>query len=139
MHCYFHPDRTAVGSCKSCCRALCNLYAVDVSRGLACKNNCEEDVRQLNHLIQESVAAVSNLSTINLRTTDLLQEADRKSKESDSATIRAYWALLLVASLALIFGIWKLWSDREVGVSFILGAAPVPYGIYNIRAISQTK
>ncbi len=45
MNCYRHPASPAVGLCKSCYKALCSECAVDIGKGLACKNSCEENVR----------------------------------------------------------------------------------------------
>src|SRR5437879_5317744 len=54
MKCFYHSDRDAVGVCKSCQRALCHDCAAEVEKGIACKNRCEEDVRQLAQLIDQN-------------------------------------------------------------------------------------
>lgn len=47
MKCYYHNDRDAVGQCKSCGKGLCTQCQVDLGKGLACKERCEEDVLAL--------------------------------------------------------------------------------------------
>jgi len=46
MKCFRHPESDAVGSCKQCAKGLCSRCVVDVGKGLACKDSCEEYVRQ---------------------------------------------------------------------------------------------
>lgn len=45
MNCFYHPSSPAVGLCKSCQRGLCPECAVELPRGLACRERCEEDAR----------------------------------------------------------------------------------------------
>ena len=54
MKCYRHHEADAVGICKSCSKGICTDCAVDVSNGLACKNECEEEVETLNQLISKN-------------------------------------------------------------------------------------
>ena len=56
MKCFYDTTQDAVGSCKSCGKGLSSDYAVDLGKGLACKNRCEEDVRSLIALIDNNVA-----------------------------------------------------------------------------------
>ena len=44
MQCSYHPDRAAIGSCKSCGRDLCAECAVDLGGAYACRGTCESDV-----------------------------------------------------------------------------------------------
>jgi len=57
MRCYYHQDVEAVAVCKSCGRGLCPACAVDVGNGLACRNQCEEEVRSLNRVINRNKTA----------------------------------------------------------------------------------
>ena len=50
MRCFNHPDRDAIGSCKTCCKGLCMECASDMGHGLACKNVHEQQVESLNAL-----------------------------------------------------------------------------------------
>lgn len=56
MNCYYHPAVVALGNCKSCHKGLCLECAADVGKGLACKGSCEEDVKKLNHLIDQNIS-----------------------------------------------------------------------------------
>jgi hypothetical protein len=38
----------AIGLCKNCHKGLCEECAVDVGNGLACKHQCERQVRSIN-------------------------------------------------------------------------------------------
>ena len=55
MKCFYHHDRDAVGTCKSCQRGVCPECAVEFPHGLACKARCENDVESLIRLIQNNV------------------------------------------------------------------------------------
>jgi hypothetical protein len=55
MKCFYHQDRDAIGTCKSCQKGLCPECAVDLGKGLACKSRCEEDVRNVIKLIQNNI------------------------------------------------------------------------------------
>ena len=55
MRCFYHHDKEAVGSCKSCGKALCVECAVDLGKGLACRNRCEESVRAITELVDRNI------------------------------------------------------------------------------------
>lgn len=55
MKCFNHEERDAVGTCKSCGKGVCRDCAVDLSKGLACRGRCEEDVARLIALIDQNV------------------------------------------------------------------------------------
>lgn len=57
MNCYNHPEIDAIGVCKSCSKGVCRECVVDLDKGLACKNSCEEDVRALNELLAKTKTA----------------------------------------------------------------------------------
>jgi hypothetical protein len=60
MNCFYHPATVAIGFCKSCNKALCSECAVDLEKGLACKNHCEDDVKGLIRMTNYSVAMVDS-------------------------------------------------------------------------------
>lgn len=62
MHCYRHQTQEAVGICKSCNKGLCSDCAVDIGQGIACKNSCEQDVKDLNGILNQSKKAYANAS-----------------------------------------------------------------------------
>ena len=64
MKCFYHQDRDAIGTCKSCQKGLCPECAVDLSQGLACKSRCEDDVNSLIRLIQNNIKLSPTTSNI---------------------------------------------------------------------------
>lgn len=54
MLCFNHPEKYAVGICKSCQRGLCGDCATDLGHGLACKGKHEEQVATLEKIINQS-------------------------------------------------------------------------------------
>jgi len=57
MNCYRHHEAYAVGICKNCSKGICTECAVDVGNGIACKNECEEEVKNINELIAKNKGA----------------------------------------------------------------------------------
>ena len=54
MNCFYHSDRSAVGLCKHCSKALCTDCASDLEHGLACANKHEDEVNNLHMLISKN-------------------------------------------------------------------------------------
>lgn len=54
MNCYRHPNVQAVGICKNCQKGLCVECAADVGNGLACRNQCEAAVLEINDIFQRT-------------------------------------------------------------------------------------
>ena len=59
MNCFNHPDRPAIGFCKSCCKGLCVDCAASLPNGLACVNACEERVNLINQIIDNNRKVIS--------------------------------------------------------------------------------
>lgn len=59
MNCFHHPDRPAVGICKSCGRGLCPACAAAMPDGLACRGACEGRVRLLNRIVDSNERVLS--------------------------------------------------------------------------------
>jgi hypothetical protein len=55
MRCFYHKDKDAVGSCKSCGKGLCVECAVDLGKGLACRGRCEESARAIIELVDRNI------------------------------------------------------------------------------------
>ena len=50
MQCFYHPDQSALGTCKHCQRGLCADCLAIVEDSLACQDRHEEQVAGLNTL-----------------------------------------------------------------------------------------
>lgn len=59
MHCYEHNDKTAVGTCKHCYKALCPDCANDTGNGLACEKHIQR-VNDINDLIERNITAIKD-------------------------------------------------------------------------------
>jgi hypothetical protein len=55
MKCFYHRNLDAVGSCKSCGKGLCPECAVDLGKGLACRDQCEEEAKRVINLIEQNI------------------------------------------------------------------------------------
>ncbi|MEI6194808.1 MAG: hypothetical protein WCS42_10810 [Verrucomicrobiota bacterium] len=55
MRCFYHQDKDAVGSCKSCGKGLCVECAVDLGKGLACRGRCEESARAIIAIVDRNI------------------------------------------------------------------------------------
>ena len=59
MRCFYHQDKEAVGTCKSCGKGVCAECAVDLGKGLACRSRCEESVRAIIQLVDRNIHTTS--------------------------------------------------------------------------------
>lgn len=56
MKCYQHHDKSAIGTCKHCCKGLCPDCAADTGNGLACHEH-KQAVNAVNKLIDTNLKA----------------------------------------------------------------------------------
>jgi hypothetical protein len=98
MRCFYHPDREAVGVCKSCHKGLCAESAIDVGDGIACPGPCEHFVERLNAALGKADEMASTWSPI-----------------------MGSWMTALGAVMAA-FGVfaWVAWGDAAFGVWLVL-------------------
>lgn len=54
MNCFNHQTESAIGICKACKKAVCASCAIDTGRGLACSQECENEVKALNMIVDKS-------------------------------------------------------------------------------------
>lgn len=113
MRCFYHQDREAVGSCKSCGKGLCPECAADVGKGLACRGSCEEDVRAVVALIDRNIK-------LSPQTTRLLESA-RKTRSS---------AAIFNLITGAIFIAWGLTDMERFSFIAILGGCFLAYGLF---------
>jgi hypothetical protein len=115
MSCFYHHDRDSVGGCKSCGKALCSECAVDLGKGLACRDHCEDDVRALIALIDRNIK-------LSPQTTRLL-ESGRKIRSS---------AGIFNLITGAIFIAWGLTDLERFSFIAILGGCFFAYGLFGI-------
>ena len=110
MHCFYHQDRESVGTCKSCGKGLCPDCAVDLGKGLACRDRCENDVRAVIALVDDNI--------------QLGPAAKRMVRVGKSARWVAALFFLATGGLSLWYGI----SD-SIHFIALIGAVFVVYGV----------
>ena len=113
MRCFYHQDREAVGSCKSCGKGLCPDCAADVGKGLACRGRCEEDVRAVVALVERNIKFSPQTARI--------LESSRKIR-STAATFN------LVTGA--IFIVWGLTDVERFSFIIVLGVCFSAYGVF---------
>jgi len=59
MKCFYHHERDAVGICKSCGKGLCQECSIDLGKGLACRDHCENDAKAVIELIERNIKLTS--------------------------------------------------------------------------------
>lgn len=126
MRCFYHQDKDAVGTCKSCGKGLCAECAVDLGKGLACRGRCEADARAVISLIDRNIQ-------LQPTTTRLIQA-------SGSARVAGSLFFLVTGLAFLVFG---LTSEREMSFVSILGGCFLAYGLFvflwSRRVAAQTR
>jgi hypothetical protein len=106
MRCFYHHDRDAVGSCKSCGKGLCPECAVELKKGLACRGRCEAEVTALIDLIDRNM---------------------RLEPTTTRARLAGAFFFLACGAVFLIFG---LMSGREFDFATVLGGFFIAYGLF---------
>lgn len=110
MKCYNHSNADAVAICKSCGKAICQECAVDVGKGIACKDQCEDDVMMINAIINNNAKAYSTIKG------------------------RSLFGPIFFIIIGMVFGLYGLLSGYALGFSLILGICFVIYGVAIIIA-----
>lgn len=112
MRCFYHEDREAVGTCKSCGKGLCRECAIDLTKGLACRGRCEADAQAVIQLIDRNI--------------QISPDAARMVQRN-----RALNSMVGVLHIAL-GGLFLAWgfSDEHLKLLSILGTCFLLFGIY---------
>jgi hypothetical protein len=124
MRCFYHEDKEAVGTCKSCGKGLCRECAADLTKGLACRGRCETDAQALIQLIDRNIQ-LSGTST------RLIQS---------SRVVRSGSGIFHVG-MGSLFLIWGL-TDERLRLITLMGAGFIAYGLYWLflaRRLGQDK
>jgi hypothetical protein len=130
MKCFHHHDADAVGVCKSCGKGLCVPCAVDIGRGLACRERCEEDVRNLIHL-------VDNNMRLSPASQAMLGKQPRAYLASGTFQILAGCLFMLLG-----FNMDGIFRAGVVGIGAlvaVLGAWQIVYGLGIRKVAGQVK
>jgi hypothetical protein len=122
MRCFYHQDREAIGSCKSCNKGLCAECAVDLGKGLACRGRCEADVQGVIQLIDRNVRRMDEAARL----------MDKSSSVLKHAISMRYATGLFLAVAGAIFTIFGAADLERFAFAFVLGIVFLLYGIYSI-------
>jgi hypothetical protein len=115
MRCYYHQDKEAVGTCKSCGKGLCFDCAVDIGKGLACRGHCEEDVRAVVSLIDRNIKLAPQTARI--------LDSSRKVRSS-TAIFNLVFGSVFIA--------WGLSNMERFSFIIILGICFLAFGVYGL-------
>jgi hypothetical protein len=101
MHCFYHPEKPAVGLCRFCQRGLCVECAAVVEDVLACRARHEDRVRAQERLASRSLLQAARFAAV-------------------------YWrnAIFygLTGTVFIAFGLWQLkWLGLQAFVFIMLG------------------
>ena len=66
MLCFYHHDKQAVGLCRYCGKGICSECSVDLGGGLACRNRCEDKVRGVTLMVDQTIKASENPTKMQL-------------------------------------------------------------------------
>ena len=118
MNCFNHPDRPAIGFCKSCCKGLCVDCAATLPNGLACRNACEVRVALINQIIDNNQKVIS-AANVQVRSSGMF--------------------ILLLGALFCLFGFLPLLISGNTGTLFlgIIGLFFAAYGVIRLMKKSQ--
>jgi hypothetical protein len=115
MRCFYHHEKEAVGTCKSCGKGLCSDCAVDLGKGLACRGHCEEDAKAVIQLIDRNIKLTA-------RTESVLQTGSRV--RSSAATFNLI--------IGIVFTAWGIIDIERQKFILVLGICFFAYGVYGL-------
>ena len=108
MRCFNHPEKEAVGICKSCQRGLCPECATDLGHGLACAGKHEQEVNTLKTIIDQSAR---------------IYEVTPKTRNA---------APLFFGFMGAVFAGYGLYNGGDTtDFSVVMGAGFIAFAIYN--------
>jgi hypothetical protein len=125
MRCYYHENKEAVGTCKSCGKGLCRECAVDLGKGLACRGRCETDAQAVIQLIDRNIHLSITATNYTLAT---------RIVRSSTAIFNFF--------IGGIFIVWSLTDFDRFKFLLVLGIGFIVYGSYWLllaRKISKAK
>ena len=113
MNCFNHPDRPAVGFCKSCCKGLCADCAAVLPNGLACRNTCEARVNLINQMI-DNHQKVTSVANVQIRSSGVF--------------------ILSLGTMLCLFGFLPLLITGKTGTLFmgVMGLPFVAFGLMRL-------
>jgi len=115
MRCFYHHEKEAVGTCKSCGKGLCSDCAVDLGKGLACRERCEEEAKAVIQLIDRNIRLTG-------RTENVLQTGRR---------VRSSTAIFNLI-IGIIFMAWGISDFDRVKFIFVLGICFAAFGAFGL-------
>jgi hypothetical protein len=116
MRCFYHEDKEAVGTCKSCGKGLCRECAVDLTKGLACRGHCEADAQAVIQLIDRNIQLMPSIS--------LAQRRLDRTRQSSGFFHVAFGVIFIAVGF----------SSEQWRLFVILGMILIGYGIYRLAA-----
>lgn len=115
MKCFRHVERDAVGICKSCGKGICPDCAVDLGRGLACRGQCEGEVRALIDLVDRNVRLGPKTEAI----------MDRAGGARIAATVFFF-------GMGALFLGWSWLEMRQLTLVGAIGIGFMAYGCFHL-------
>ena len=128
MKCFYHHDRDSLGSCKSCGKGVCLECAVDLTKGLACRGHCEEDVRALIGLIECNIRLAPKSERI----------VETSGKVRESARQIRWGTAIFNLVIGGIFIPWGLTESDKPSFLTVLGVCFLGYGVFEVFQLRRS-
>ena len=119
MRCFYHEDKEAVGTCKSCGKGLCRGCAVDLTKGLACRGHCETDAQALIQLIDRNIQLSAKFPPSSV-SSQIIQSGNK---------MRFATGVLMIA-MGVSFCVLAQHDFERLKIFCIMGAVFIAYGIF---------
>ena len=135
MRCFYHQDKEAVGTCKSCGKGVCFECAVDLDKGLACRGRCEEIARAIIEIIDRNVRLSTSPAQAQLVVPPVVQRTGQPTdyiaaqltihiRETRSLRWMLGIFFVVVGVVLLVAGI-----SGQLAVLDVVGACCIAFGI----------
>jgi hypothetical protein len=113
-----HHQRDAVGVCKACGKGLCSECAVDLGKGLACRDRCEADTRALIAVISHNVSSTGKTGVRQV----------------------TLWGGAATVAMGAMFLVWGMLSEPTQYFLVGMGGLFLAFGLFSIvRALRMPR
>jgi len=96
---------------------------VEVGKSLACKDRCEDDVRQLDTMIERNIRSSAELTTVS-------SSAARAFRQARTASVGGALFQFAFGSAFLWWGYQSYVDDGEIGIALAIGVLMTIYGLF---------
>lgn len=146
MRCFYHQDKEAVATCKSCGKALCAECAVDLGKGVACRGRCEDDARNIIELVERNIQSSRPSARMSLVQPKQVETPDKETQVSATLTRHIQssqkwqkWVAVFSIVIGVVFAAAAVANRENLLLFAILGVCFLAFGVAGFLSIRKCR